>query len=120
MEFLPSDKELFDSLTHKRGEDDCWEWLGAANREGYGEFPISMWPLKNKKATHVALLFSGVIVPEGMFACHHCDNPPCVNPKHLFVGTHQDNMDDMRKKGRAHWQKRRAMKGGVNKVETRA
>lgn len=53
-------------------------------------------------ATHLALrFFAGIEVAGGMKACHRCDNPPCCNPKHLFVGTHSDNMQDMRAKGRA-------------------
>ncbi len=44
-------------------------------------------------------------IPTGMFACHHCDNPPCVRPDHLFLGTPKDNTEDMLRKGRAHWQK---------------
>ncbi len=78
--------------------EQCWEWRGSLNNYGYGAF----WH-KNKYdyAPRVSYeVFLGEI-PEGKFVLHNCDNPLCVNPHHLFIGTHQDNMADMVAKGRS-------------------
>ena len=54
----------------------------------------------NQRAHRIAWEFENGPVPDGMCVCHSCDNPPCCNPKHLFLGSHQDNTQDMMKKGR--------------------
>jgi hypothetical protein len=78
--------------------ETCWLWKGFIFSTGYGEFHL------NKKTTtsHRAswLLHKGEI-PNGLIICHTCDNPKCVNPAHLFLGTHKDNSQDMSKKGRS-------------------
>lgn len=78
---------------------DCWLWQGRLARGGYGSLTIAKrtvmahrlaWELANEQA-----------IPEGMLICHRCDNPRCVRPEHLFLGTPSDNMKDMVAKGRA-------------------
>lgn len=74
----------------------CWTWT-AAKIKGYGTMNVGG---KNCGAHRIAWeLFNGPI-PDGLHACHHCDNPSCVNPSHIFLGTHQDNMADKQAKGR--------------------
>lgn len=75
----------------------CWEWQ-AGKGTGYGA--ISAREYGTKKAHRIAYaMMKGD--PTGMKVCHTCDNPPCVNPEHLFLGTQTDNMLDMHAKGRA-------------------
>lgn len=76
----------------------CWLWQGSKDKSGYGQVGTTFF--KTRKAHRVAyLLFIGPI-PDGLCICHKCDNPPCVNPQHLFVGTYKDNVQDSLKKGR--------------------
>lgn len=79
-------------------DDGCWEWLGAISSGGYGSLVVKGKSLKPHR--FIYSIMHGAI-PEGMQVCHHCDNPPCCNPDHLFLGSHQDNMRDMHDKGRA-------------------
>ena len=75
----------------------CWEWAGARNMRGYGKITVN----GKKWSTHrLSMILAGHDIA-GLLVCHHCDNPPCVNPDHLFVGTQQDNMTDMTNKGRS-------------------
>jgi hypothetical protein len=71
----------------------CWIWT-AANKDGYGRYSNSGYAHRISWEMHFGK------IPAGMFVCHKCDNPPCVNPDHLFLGTNQDNVNDMRAKGR--------------------
>lgn len=76
----------------------CWLWTGSVNPDGYGNFSYKGW---SQKAHRIAYeLFVGA-VPDGLFVCHRCDVPGCVNPNHLFIGTNKDNVHDMLAKGRS-------------------
>lgn len=76
----------------------CWLWQGSVNTSGYGVIGV-----KGKKRLVHRLIWeesNGQPIPDGMSICHHCDNPLCVRPSHLFAGTHSDNMRDASRKGR--------------------
>ena len=76
----------------------CWEWSGGKSGSGYGYigFRGRLW-----RAHRVAWVLTNGEILEGMFICHTCDNPPCINPSHLWVGSCADNNADCMSKGRA-------------------
>lgn len=80
----------------KIDSNDCWIWQGATNSKGYGSIGNTGWAKKfNTYSTHRLSykVFNGEI-PENMLVCHTCNVPSCVNPKHLYVGTNEDNIRD--------------------------
>src|ERR1017187_1260619 len=79
----------------------CWVWLGGMGPNGYGIFHLAT-SSKKVPATHYSWeLWTSRPVPKGILLCHKCDHPYCVNPEHLFLGTHKDNMRDMKDKRRS-------------------
>lgn len=75
----------------------CWNWIGSLQTCGYGQIKINGNNWTSHRASWVA--HNGAI-PNGMHVLHHCDNPKCCNPKHLYLGSHQDNMRDKLQRGR--------------------
>lgn len=87
--------ERFWAKVDKTG--DCWVWTGATARNGYGVFRIDG---RNVGAHRFSFHLATGITPGELDVLHACDNPPCVQPDHLFLGTQRDNMADMHAKGR--------------------
>jgi len=99
--------EVLWSKVDKRGEDECWEWKGFRNHDGYGRTWI------NDKGYYAHRVIYSLVYPNAIslnaptsqnetgFLLHTCDNPSCCNPKHLWVGNHADNMADKVAKGRS-------------------
>jgi hypothetical protein len=78
----------------------CWIFTGAADDFGYGVVGTGGRGMPNDRAHRITYKHFHGEIPGGMFVCHECDVPSCCNPSHLFLGTNQDNVDDMVKKGR--------------------
>ena len=92
--------------------DECWVWQGATSRFGYG---ILRFAGKAYKAHRLAWLLTSGEIPDDRWVLHRCDNPPCCNPQHLFLGTHLENMQDMARKGRG--KKERGEDIGISKLK---
>lgn len=91
-------KDRFWEKVDVKNKNECWIWNSTTDKNGYGIFKLGN---KDVKAHRVSWEFHSGSIPLGMQILHKCDNPPCINPNHLFLGTPQDNMDDKKKKGRS-------------------
>ena len=117
-----------DKLSLFSNTSECWEWPMSKTKAGYGQLPYRVDNSTKLAYAHRASFeIANGPIPDGMCVCHTCDNPGCFNPDHLFLGSHQQNMEDMASKGRtkkgksyplgdAHWAKgrRREVQGSNN------
>lgn len=94
---MKSLQERFWAKVDKSNLSGCWLWLGA--RAGIGNYGV-IWDGRQKRAHRVIWEMLNGPIPEGFDLCHHCDNPLCVNPSHLFLGTRSANNNDSVRKGR--------------------
>lgn len=95
------------------GDHGCIEWQGGRHPSGHGMIAAKRDGKWVSLYTHrVAWEVANGPIPDGMCVCHRCDNPPCVNPLHLFLGTRSDNIVDMWNKGRSHLQQATVCRNG--------
>jgi len=114
---LPLKQKLYSKIIIDE-KTDCWNWQGGKNNIGYGLIRDG----KRMRTTHrVSYELNNGQIPTNLVVCHKCDNPKCINPDHLWVGTRKDNTQDMMKKGRhksnpdLNWKQKRTVCEHCNK-----
>lgn len=95
-EQMPIGERLMERVVIGHG-GECWEWVGKRDREGYG---LVKWFGKLRRAHRVQWIYRNGAPPFWMHVLHKCDNPPCIRPEHLYLGTDKDNAQDRVTRGR--------------------
>ena len=122
MKILITDKIKENFFKRINKTDYCWNWIGSKNKSGYGLFILGKRVTGFQKSLRVkAHRFSFYLhygyIDENLLTCHKCDNPSCVNPEHIFLGTHLDNYNDCEKKKRRIYQKMEFCKNGHPRID---
>jgi hypothetical protein len=110
----PRIRAFWDAVDKSAGPDGCWPWVRGTDRAGYGS---PLYSGRKTGAHRIAWTLTHGKIPRQLWVLHKCDNPPCCNPKHLFLGTQRDNIDDMITKGRARPPK--GERNGLAKLRTK-
>jgi hypothetical protein len=84
-------------LNRKKEINGCWEWQGKISKNGYGYIQHKKKHMLTHRTSYETFIEN---IPFGLCVCHKCDNKKCINPEHLFLGTHKDNIQDAKEKGR--------------------
>ena len=113
MKIINTPEELFWRKVNKDTLNGCWEWTGALTTWGYGTATIKQ---KQYASHRLSAKWAGLDIDDKV-VCHHCDNPKCVNPDHLFVGTQKDNMQDKMQKKRQVFKSRLSYQE-LNEIKT--
>lgn len=98
-----TDKDLnrfWSKVSITNDPNQCWLWTASSNKKGYGHV---WWDGNIQQSHRVAWKVTFGEIPNDLLVLHNCDNPPCCNPYHLFLGTNQENSDDKNSKNRGRW-----------------
>ena len=106
-------ERFFKYVQKSDSPEGCWVWTGGKAGAGYGKLSHNKRSIYAHRFSYQHFIGD---IPENLFVCHRCDNPACVNPQHLFLGTQKDNMQDMSRKGRQVFQvhPEKAPRGDLN------